>query len=112
MLCHLFPLPPRSVMSELTCCLHCKSSVAALALGPLYIMDFVLYACLVFSPLNMLDIAIGLGSLLGALQPLLLCPPPPPPGYQNTGVWGGGPLSAMKDIFSAPILFFLGFPFS
>ena len=43
MLCHLFSLPPRSVMSEFTCRLHCKSSVAALAPVPLYIMDFALY---------------------------------------------------------------------
>ena len=42
MLCHLFSLPPRSVMSEFTCRLHCKSSVAALAPVPLYIMDFAL----------------------------------------------------------------------
>ena len=43
MLCHLFSLPPRSVMSEFACRLHCKSSVAALAPVPLYIMDFALY---------------------------------------------------------------------
>ena len=34
MLCHLSSLPPRSVMSEFACSLHCKSSVAALAPGP------------------------------------------------------------------------------
>ena len=30
-------------MSEFACRLHCKSSVAALAPVPLYIMDFALY---------------------------------------------------------------------
>ena len=39
----LFSLPPRSVMSEFACRLHCKSSVAALAPVPLCIMDFALY---------------------------------------------------------------------
>ena len=32
----------------------------------------------------------------------------PPPGLSKH--WGNGPPTAMKDIFSAPILFFLGFP--
>ena len=39
----VFSLPPRSVMSEFACRLHCKSSVAALAPVPLYITDFALY---------------------------------------------------------------------
>ena len=51
----------------------------------------------------MLDIAIG----LGLLQPLLLWAPP-----DLLKHWGGGPPTAMKDIFSAPLLFFLGFPVS
>ena len=50
-----------------------------MAPGPLYIMVFALYACLVLSPPIMLDIAIG----LGPLQALLLWASPQ--AYQNTG---------------------------
>ena len=53
----------------------------------------------------MLDIAIG----LGLLQTLLLWASPRPGLLKH---WGGGPPTAIKDIFSAPFLFFLGFPVS
>lgn len=53
----------------------------------------------------MLDIAIG----LALLQTLLLWASPRPGLLKH---WGGGPPTAIKDIFSAPFLFFLGFPVS
>ena len=53
----------------------------------------------------MLDIAMG----LGLLQPLLLWASPHPGLLKH---WGGGPPTAIKDIFSAHFLFFLGFPVS
>ena len=51
---------------------------------------------------------IGAATTSASLPP----PPPPPAGYQNTGFWGGGPLSAMKDIIDSVPLFssFWGFP--
>jgi len=53
-----------------------------------------------------------IGATIEAATTSAFVPPPPPLGYQKNGGRGGGPLSAMKDIFSAPILFFLGFLFS
>ena len=55
---------------------------------------------LVCSPLNMRDIATG----LGLLQPLPLSASP----VGLSKLWGGGPLIATKDIFNVPILSFLG----
>ena len=103
MLCPLFSLPPRRVMSEFACCLHCKRSVAAWAPGPLHIMVFALYACLVFSPLHMLDIAIK----LGPLQPLLLWASPP-----LIKTLGRRSSDSYERYIQYPVLFFLGFPVS